>query len=227
MDLQKKLGGITVDGVYGPATQAAVKANPDVLKPAEPVTPVKTDASPEKQVTPDADDADTAYANYQKQQELIKRGEENAKYKALQDRLTGVNPSQYLTKTGNMQKPWTELKDGDIDYDNRGVKQVYRKGADGGPGNWQASFDSFGDWKKEPGLGIVGNSASSPEGQKYVQDRQNRILTPDEAALLKSRQQSAPQQQPVLNPLTKEPTQESVGFQNDELNRIVSLVHYR
>jgi hypothetical protein len=206
--------GVKPDGAVGPKTKAALDAkyqeltkqpNAEVkqaeVNPAE-VNPAEVNPA---EVKPDDDDPDVAYANSQKQAELIKRGEENARYKSLQDRLKGVDPSQYITKTGNMQKPWTELKDGDVDYDDRGVKQVYRKGADGGPGNWQASWggdSKAGSWHDEPGFGLVGPSANSPEGQKYVQARQQRMLTPDEAALLAKRQPAPAQSQnPTQGPV--------------------------
>jgi hypothetical protein len=124
--------------------------------------------------------ADQAYKDDLARKALIAQGEENAKFKALQARLQGVDPSQIIRQTGNMNKKYYDLKAGDVDYDSRGVKHTYTPGARGQQGEWTASFGSFDDWKKEPGLGLIGPSATSQDGQKIIQQRQQRILTPDE-----------------------------------------------
>jgi len=149
----------------------------DARKPLSNTAPAK-ELSPEDKLKADRDRITAAQTQ---QQEL-----DAAKGRVADDdfgkKYGTLDRSQQIRQTGNMQKNRFDLKAGDVDYDARGVKHVWQPGIQGSPGEWQASFDSFSDWKKEPGLGVVGDSSSSEAGKKYVADRQARILNPEQQA---------------------------------------------
>lgn len=177
--LQQKLG-VKDDGAYGNITKAALAKNP-----INPVSPVASEKGKEKEVAQNPVDTLAAQrdliANAEKQAADLQAAKQAVADDEFKTKYKDVDRNTLLRQTGNMKKSHLDLKQGDVDYDDRGVKHVYQPGVGGGPGEWKASWDSIGDWQKEPGMGLVGPSASSPEGKAYLDARKARVLTPQQS----------------------------------------------
>jgi hypothetical protein len=167
--------------IKGP--EAAVVPPAVVAQPPAAVVPPAVVAQPPAAVVPPAEvDSLQAARDRQAQAradaEAIRRADIIAKYKDL-------DPTKAQARTGNYGKAYYDLKDGDIDYDKDGRKIVYTKNGSRGPGEW--SVGSFADhgFTTSPGLGVIGPSWNSPEGQAIVKSYQNRTLNPDEHDVMK------------------------------------------
>ncbi len=162
----------TLGVVAQPGEQVAGPAN--TAPAAAPADPVAAARERQAQAAKDA--------------ELVRQADIIAKYGNL-------DPTKVQTRTGNVNKPWYELKTGDIDYDKDGRKIVYTKDPTGGPGQWSA-----GSWKdhtsnpfskETPGV-FFGPSYDSDEGKKFVQAYRDRTVNPDEYDVLKKHWEKNP-----------------------------------
>ncbi len=162
-----------------PQPGAAVPGPANNNPPA--AAPVTTDTKTLTRGMSDVDAARERQAQAAKDAELVRQADIIKKYGSL-------DPTKVQTRTGNVNKPWYELKTGDIDYDKDGRKIVYTKNPTGGPGQWSA-----GSWKdhtanpfskETPGI-FFGPSYDSEEGKKFVQAYRDRTINPDEYEVLK------------------------------------------
>jgi hypothetical protein len=161
-------------------------------------------AAPAQSTTRGMGDAEAARERVRQAEadrEAVRQADIIAKYGSL-------DPTKVQVRTGNVNKPWYELKTGDIDYDKDGRKIVYTKDPTGGPGNWSA-----GSWKdhtanpfskETPGV-FFGPKYDSEEGKKFVDAYRNRTINPDEYELLKKHweKNTSPAAAPAAAPTTR------------------------
>jgi len=167
---------IKVDGAAGGQTLPLInKLTPAEVKPTE-VKPTEVKPTEVKPTEVKPTDPVKAARDRLAQIEADKQAVDDEDFK---NKYKDIDPKSVIRQTGNMNKAYYDLKGGEVDYDKYGQKHVYQKNGMGGPGNWVASHDSFADWQKTPGLGVVGPKWDSEEGQKIIKDRQARLLDPE------------------------------------------------
>jgi peptidoglycan hydrolase-like protein with peptidoglycan-binding domain len=211
--LQQALG-VKADGAVGPVTKKALDAKyQDLIKQKPDQQPAPTDKKVDQQPAP------TGLT----QADVDKRYGELKNLDAVKALVKPAGSSGYYIddKTGQVMYKWAG--------DDSKPSPVWN----GGQGGWRDT-GGFSTQGSEPNRI---KQALDAAGIPYTASGPNSGVTVD---LTKINQPQAPAQQPEkqsqnapanggagFNPITKEPTKESVGFQNDELTRLVSLVHYR
>lgn len=211
-NLQDRLG-VSKDGIYGPNTQRALAAKPEAIAPkkttivAPPVTPIVNAVSGEPT------DADI--------DRVIQQREIN---KTTQAAVTDVKtmastPLNAIPRFGVAINPTSgQIFYGDAGNDSGTISPKgypFKWLQPGGP----AESVKDGDRIRASGLKIVDKN-----GYAYIDP--TKLATLGQASAPTPVSEAPVSAAPALAPSTLQTT-ESIGFQPEELSRIVSLVHYR